>query len=590
MSIETQNLDEILASERDLRAPGWSADEYFTFFVTEQVLKNSGASGDDVVRSIVDGGNDCGIDAIMFLINDIPASHYNTLEELPSEVRLEMVLVQSKTSDTFQERPLMDMALSIPRLLNPERDEDALSLWCNAQLQERTYEFLQSLPFLKPKFPVAKATVYYATRGHHPHPKVVDRGSQVEAAIKTSGFFTQTAVKFIGSRDLLQYFRQKNKTTFSLQCATQPMASPDGNGYLALVRLPDYRRFVAHEDAGQLNTQLFEANVRDHEGVTDVNEAIQATLANSNATEDFWWLNNGVTVVVSNAIHNGHELTLESPQVVNGLQTSTEVWINTPAENDKRLILVRVIKAADAGVRDRIIQATNYQTAIPKGALRATDPMQRELEEWFLRHGIYYDRRRNYYANLSIPIDQIVSMVSLAEAVAACYLQEPHLSRSRGNQLMSLDFNYDRVFQSRRGEMYRNCLALVHAAREVVESQKAITTYYSADWYFHLACAATILLTRKERPGDSDIAKLDLSDIDTSRLSDLLPLVARNLAGPRSSILPLRKQAESPATTLKIVTAARDRLKNSRWREWPQTSVEDDFVAPSGRLNPDRRG
>lgn len=589
MDLELQNLDVILQEQRLERAPDWDQGAFFNFWVSEQILKNSGASVDDLMSAIVDGGNDCGVDAITFLIDDIPAAHYPDLTVLPSNCKVEMVIVQAKHGKSFQERPLLEMAASLPQLLDSARDEDALSLWCNPQLQQRTGEFLEALPILLPKFPRFAARIYYAARGDELHPKVAQRGRDLERALVTSGRFQHAEVVFLGASDLLKYARQQNRTVFTIKCATQPMASPDGNGYVGLVRLPDYRSFVCSDDGERLNTQLFDSNVRDHEGRNEVNDAIQCTLGSVDNSDDFWWLNNGVTVVATKALPNGHELILESPQVVNGLQTSTEVWLSPLPADDVRLILVRVIKATEAGVRDRIIQATNYQTAIPKSALRATDPKQRSLEEWLLRHDIYYDRRRNYYANQSYPIEQIVSMTRMAEAVASCYLQEPHMARSRGYQLMSMDEYYTRVFHSDAPEFYLNCLMIVRTAKSAVTDYSGINPFYAEDWFHLLSCAATILLTRKERPSPEDIGRLNSASFSSVRLADLLPLVRKHLAGSRQSTLPLKKQAESRDVTLRLVEDAKGLLRNSRWYSWPSSQVVDDFLAPTARLDPRRR-
>ena len=43
---------------------------------------------------------------------------------------------------------------------------------------------------------------------------------------------------------------------------------------------------------------IFESNVRDYQGNNSVNSSIAETLS-SDSKEDFWWLNNGVTILAS---------------------------------------------------------------------------------------------------------------------------------------------------------------------------------------------------------------------------------------------------------------------------------------------------
>jgi hypothetical protein len=154
---------------------------------------------------------------------------------------------------------------------------------------------------------------------------------------------------------------------------------------------------------------------------------------------------------------------------------------------------------------------------------------------------------------------------------------------------MSMDTYYSRIFESDLPELYLNSLSMLALAKRAVVETKAINVFYAADWYYHLACISTILLTRKEHPKPSDIGHLDLKDVTFERLKDLIPLVSRHLAGSRQSTKPLRSQAESPLVTTKLLKETRDLLRNSRWSDWPASQVVDDFVPVASRLDPGRR-
>src|SRR5439155_14310379 len=191
--------------------------------------------------------------------------------------------------------------------------------------------------------------------------------------------------------------RRHPNSSFSL--AVSESISAQG-GYIALVPLPEFNKFISDE-RGMLRKNLFEANVRDYQGATPVNEEIQRTLVSKGA-EDFWWLNNGVTVVASKAVQSGKTLTIEDPQIVNGLQSSTEIFTYFESANtdgERRNVLVRVIEADNAESRDRIIKATNSQTVIPPASLRATDKVHRDIEEYLRPFGLYYDRRKHFHKN-----------------------------------------------------------------------------------------------------------------------------------------------------------------------------------------------
>lgn len=168
--------------------------------------------------------------------------------------------------------------------------------------------------------------------------------------------------------------------------------------------------------------------MRDYQGKNNVNSSISETLHRVN-NNDFWWLNNGVTVLASEAtLVNNRELQIVNPEIVNGLQTSMEVY-NYFSENkealeeEKRSILLRIIVPDNEESRDQIIFATNNQTNIPKATLRVTDPIHLQIEMYFKSRGLFYDRRKNYYKNQGRKPAEIVGVSFLAQCLITIFLK-----------------------------------------------------------------------------------------------------------------------------------------------------------------------
>lgn len=182
-----------------------------------------------------------------------------------------------------------------------------------------------------------------------------------------------------------------------------PIALGVKKDFVTLVKLTSFYKFITDENC-QIRRRLFDANVRDYQGRNKVNTSIQETLSTETA-EDFWWLNNGITILSNNAIPvSSRELQLDNPVIVNGLQTSNEIYSfysQNPESlmKESRNILVRVIVPESEESRNKIIFATNNQTNIPKSTLRVTDPIHLEIELYFKNKGLYYDRRKNFYRN-----------------------------------------------------------------------------------------------------------------------------------------------------------------------------------------------
>ena len=202
----------------------------------------------------------------------------------------------------------------------------------------------------------------------------------------------------MGDKELLS--RYNERPSYTVRMEYQESAT-SGDSHVALVKLKDYYDLIVDEN-GRLRRHLFEWNVRDYQGNVEVNKGIRKSLTSADSPE-FWWLNNGVTILCSDATSSGKAYALSDIQIVNGLQTSHEIYEvlknqRTP-EAENKMLLVRIIVTADAPTRDQVIRATNRQTAVSDASLRATDDVQRQIENYFLTKGWYYDRRKNFYKN-----------------------------------------------------------------------------------------------------------------------------------------------------------------------------------------------
>jgi hypothetical protein len=108
---------------------------------------------------------------------------------------------------------------------------------------------------------------------------------------------------------------------------------------------------------------------------------------------------------------------------------------------------VRIIVPNNDQLRDEIIFATNNQTTIPKSSLRVSDPIHRQIEIYFEKEGLFYDRRKNYYKNHGKKSSEIISVSYLAQSLIAVLLQKPNYSRARPSTLLTDDEYYDALYK-----------------------------------------------------------------------------------------------------------------------------------------------
>ena len=255
---------------------------------------------------------------------------------------------------------------------------------------------------------------------------------------------------FITADKLMNLYNSEPDVNICVTLADQAITLGKQNEYVTLINISEYYRFIT-DDSGNLLKGIFESNVRDYQGNNLVNSCIAETLK-VKTDEDFWWLNNGITILSDKiSLITNRQLSIDNPEVVNGLQTSTEIYNYFSENKDKlneenRNVLVRFIVPQSEEVRDDIIFATNNQTNIPKSSLRVTDPIHLQIEMYCKGRGLYYDRRKNYYKNQKKKATEIISVSFLAQCLISLFLRKPDFARARPSTLLTDDRTYNQLY------------------------------------------------------------------------------------------------------------------------------------------------
>jgi AIPR protein len=279
-------------------------------------------------------------------------------------------------------------------------------------------------------------------------------------------------VELLGAEQLVGISRLPQTPQRDLE-VEKVLSSDSGDSFVCLITIDSLVSFLSDEK-GNLIRGLFDANVRDFLGRTEVNDAIRATLETL-TDEDFWWLNNGITIVASKADQKGKKLAMAEPLLVNGLQTSSVIFgfmTDTSVDQslrDKRkrnVVLAKIIVPPDEKVRDEIIKATNSQTHIPKPYLRGMDRVHRNIEDHLKASGLFYERRKNQYKNLGKSRSTIVTLSEVGQALMATILFRGGDARGRPNSLLKSDADYQSLFS----EAYR-----LDAFKNVVVAKRTVS-------------------------------------------------------------------------------------------------------------------
>jgi hypothetical protein len=412
--------------------PGGDRGQTFELFALNQLLKEWDLSIEELNSGWIDGRQDGGIDGFYVLVNGhcIRDIAEFTWPKVSAEIVVH--LVTCKHADAFIQAPLDALIASLTELLDLSiEDRNLKGAYSKALLTCRA-RLLVAYRKLAPRLSTFKVFVSYASRGSTSAgigTEVKSRSDQIVSLIHDRFNDATVQFNFAGATELIELHRKRPK--FSLDLPFVASLSSMGSNYIVLVDLKDYYRFCSDEN-GKLRRYLFESNVRDFMGLNRVNEDIAHTLADSGAP-DFWWLNNGVTILATSAWSTGTKLHMENVQIVNGLQTTESIYrhfsaldlaamkdnLSREKATNQRSVMVKVVSSSDEEARDRIIRATNNQTSVEQISLHATEKIQRDIEEALHRAGLHYERRKNHYANQGVPRDSIVTPMYLASGLLA---------------------------------------------------------------------------------------------------------------------------------------------------------------------------
>ncbi len=518
-------LDSILKQKKTQTADTLSDSDYFEVFTFEQLLKNYELSYDELFSGKVGGSGDGGIDGFFTFINNELFNEDTVIEAIKKNPVLEIFLIQAKRSPTFSESVVDRVNATVADIFNLKNDLPDFRTVYNTDIINKADAFRTAYLGLAARHPELKIYYVYVSKGDTStiHPNVRNRAKTLKETIERYFHGSMVEVKFVGARELLDASRLEKSYTLQLRFLENYISRGDNN-YVVLSSLEDYFKFVSDE-SGDLRRYIFESNVRDYQGDIEVNKDVRQTLRSDDEL-DFWWLNNGITILASKASIAGKTITLDDVQVVNGLQTTTIIYNyfkeKNVEENDERSILIRIIVTDDAETRDRIIKATNFQTAIPIASLKATDRIQRNIEDYFLQHDWFYDRRKNFYKNIGKPVDRIIGIPYLAQTVMAIILREPDNARARPSSLIKRDSDYDRVFsESTNPAIYLFCAKTMKRIDNFLRNE---STEYIAqeikDLKFHLAMLSTIKLLGKKEYEATDVTSLSEDDFSKDILTE----------------------------------------------------------------------
>ncbi|GJJ27856.1 AIPR family protein [Bacillus velezensis] len=506
--------------------------DFFESFSADLILRPYDLSDEELEQGIIGGGNDGGCDGLFLFVNDELILDDTPLEKTKKNPVIDFYIIQSKFEISFKEsvfdkwKSIIDNLFSLDTL-----ETEDFSRRYNHDLLESFERFHNTFKALVTKSPKVNFKFIYVSLGNEVHLNVEQQADEVKLKLKAlyPSPNTCVTVEYVNAQKILELYDAPAKTDFVLNISETPIIVSEEKEYIVLADLNQYFNFITNENK-KLIKHIFEANVRDYQGKTTVNKEIAETLKKNNYTEDFWWLNNGITMLASEIDQKSTKIfEIKNPEIVNGLQTSTEIYnyftsnkeMVLEGEENRRL-LIRIIVPNNDDSRDNIILATNSQTSIPKAILRGTDSIHREIENYLKTKDLFYDRRKNYYKNEGKPKEKIISIQFLAQCLISILLNKPNYARARPSTLLNDEETYEYLYLNNKIlNSYYKASLIGKKVKKTIKELGLYTVSEQSDISFYVmyVCSAKTLTSKEISPEQLGNINFDLFSTENIKTS-----------------------------------------------------------------------
>lgn len=378
-------------------------------------------------------GGDCGIDALAIIANGKMITSKEEVEDLieynGSLTDIYIIFVQAKTSTKFSNSEIGVFGTGVADFLS-ERPQFVQNEVIKEKCKILNY-ILRNASKMK-KLPVG--LLYYVSLGKWNEDRNCKANiSKIKKKIEDLNLFSNISFIPVDVVQLQKYYRETLNVLETEIDFSNNVVLPDipniVQAYLGYIDYSEYKKLIT-TDSGEINKAVFYDNVRDYQGDNPVNKAIAESIENS--SNNFILLNNGVTIICRDLTIVRTKLTLKDYQIVNGCQTSHELYKHGK-EKDNLQIPIKIIQTTNEDTISKIIIATNTQTEVTNEQLMSLKEFHRRLEDFYATFGksnrrLYYERRSKQYDSESIEKVRIVSISTQIKSVAAMFFDKPHLA------------------------------------------------------------------------------------------------------------------------------------------------------------------
>lgn len=369
---------------------------------------------DEAFDCLTDGGNDFGVDA-MHLTEDVDGEFTVTLFQGKYKINLE-------GNSNFEENGINALINAIRHIFNPSAELGAI----NVQLKAKV-EAARSM--IRDGF-IPRVRAIACNNG-------LKWNAMAQDAINRTEFGDQVTWEHVNHDVLIGVLQRIKPVDETLRLTGKAIVEDMNFSRVCIGRIPVIEIAALMKTHGE---KLLERNIRRYLGLhgNRVNEGIRDTL-NSNSPSNFYFFNNGLTLVCNdfsyNALQNSdYQVKVENLQIVNGGQTcmtifkvieDMEVSGKLPPEDASVLVRIYKLPKENEDIVLQITHATNSQNPVDLKDLRSNDEKQKQLDSSIKDLGYVYRRKR-----LDGAVKQTdITSGAAAEAILAVWRTAPHQAK-----------------------------------------------------------------------------------------------------------------------------------------------------------------
>lgn len=383
----------------------------FVYLCVETMLD---LDADEAFDCLTDGGGDFGVDAL------------HITEEMDGEFGVTLFQGKYKKNlegnSNFEQNSIEAMVNAIRHIFDPSADLGAINDRLRVKVEQARSLIRDGL--------IPRVRAIACNNG-------LKWNADAQQSIDRAVFGDQVTWEHVNHDVLIGILQSIKPVDETLRLTGKAMVEDMNYSRVCVGRMPVVEVAALMKSHGE---KLLERNIRRYLGLhgNRVNEGIRATLS-SNTPENFYFFNNGITLVCDkftyNALQQGDfQIKVKNLQIVNGgqscmtiLKTAEELEKNGQALPAQASVLIRLyeLSSDNDDVVLQITHATNSQNPVDLKDLRANDVRQQQLEQSIQNLGYSYRRKRMDATTKATDI----TTGAAAEAVLAIWRKAPHQAK-----------------------------------------------------------------------------------------------------------------------------------------------------------------